>query len=155
MHSVQAHSSVSRRVSASVVSSCAGLMYMARCAARGCGGRVVRKLRTKGAAAGPGPTQRSLGLKGPAGGSGSAEATELEDEGKNTVGFDFAIVEGCVRNAECDAYRPAYGDRVLAIEYADDLLGGGASLLDLEQHGAAPRLLVAALPKGRDRLVGA
>ena len=35
--------------------------------------------------------------------------------------FDFAIAEECDRWQDCGLYRAAYGDRVLAIEYADDL----------------------------------
>jgi len=35
--------------------------------------------------------------------------------------FDFAVAEECDRWQECGLYRAAYGDRVLAIEYADDL----------------------------------
>jgi hypothetical protein len=35
--------------------------------------------------------------------------------------FDFAVAEECDRWQECDLYSDAYGDRVLAIEYADDL----------------------------------
>lgn len=35
--------------------------------------------------------------------------------------FDFAVAEECDRWQECDLYRAAYADRVLAIEYADDL----------------------------------
>ncbi|WP_207795454.1 endo alpha-1,4 polygalactosaminidase [Cryobacterium zongtaii] len=35
--------------------------------------------------------------------------------------FDFAVAEECDRWQECGLYRAAYGDRVLAIEYTDDL----------------------------------
>ncbi|MGO4783521.1 endo alpha-1,4 polygalactosaminidase [Cryobacterium sp. W22_MBD10_FK3] len=35
--------------------------------------------------------------------------------------FDFAVAEECDRWQECGLYTAAYGDRVLAIEYADDL----------------------------------
>jgi hypothetical protein len=35
--------------------------------------------------------------------------------------FDFAVAEECDRWQECGLYRAAYGERVLAIEYADDL----------------------------------
>ncbi|WP_130176643.1 endo alpha-1,4 polygalactosaminidase [Cryobacterium sp. SO1] len=35
--------------------------------------------------------------------------------------FDFAVAEECDRWQECGLYRAAYDDRVLAIEYADDL----------------------------------
>lgn len=36
-----------------------------------------------------------------------------------TIGFDFAIAEGCAQFDECDAYVNAYGDAVIAIEYSD------------------------------------
>ncbi|MBX0299328.1 endo alpha-1,4 polygalactosaminidase [Cryobacterium sp. 1639] len=35
--------------------------------------------------------------------------------------FDFAVTEECDRWQECGLYTAAYGDHVLAIEYADDL----------------------------------
>ncbi|WEO76824.1 endo alpha-1,4 polygalactosaminidase [Cryobacterium sp. SO2] len=35
--------------------------------------------------------------------------------------FDFAVAEECDRWEECGLYTAAYGDQVLAIEYADDL----------------------------------
>jgi hypothetical protein len=35
--------------------------------------------------------------------------------------FDFAVAEECDRWQECGLYTAAYGDQVLAIEYADDL----------------------------------
>ena len=35
--------------------------------------------------------------------------------------FDFAVTEECDRWQECELYTAAYGDHVLAIEYADDL----------------------------------
>ncbi|THG32965.1 endo alpha-1,4 polygalactosaminidase [Naasia lichenicola] len=42
---------------------------------------------------------------------------QLHDE----VGFDFAVTEECWRFDECDGYIDVYGDRVLDIEYSDDL----------------------------------
>jgi len=35
--------------------------------------------------------------------------------------FDFAVTEECDRWQECGLYTAAYGDHVLAVEYADDL----------------------------------
>jgi hypothetical protein len=35
--------------------------------------------------------------------------------------FDFAVAEECDRWQECGLYTAAYGDRVLAVEYSDDL----------------------------------
>lgn len=37
------------------------------------------------------------------------------------AGFDFAVAEECVRFRECDAYTDVYGDRVIDIEYTDNL----------------------------------
>lgn len=50
---------------------------------------------------------------------GQKNAAELAD--KLTGIFDFAVAEECDRWQECDLYRDAYGDRVLAVEYSDDL----------------------------------
>jgi hypothetical protein len=48
---------------------------------------------------------------------------ELEARGRDEIGFDFAVVEECDRWDECSAFTDVYGDRVLDIEYADDLRG--------------------------------
>lgn len=45
---------------------------------------------------------------------------------RSEAGFDFAVAEECHRFDECAAYRTAYGDRVIDIEYTDDLRGGFA-----------------------------
>jgi hypothetical protein len=37
------------------------------------------------------------------------------------AGFDFAVTEECAVYAECGAYTAVYGDRVIDIEYADEL----------------------------------
>ncbi|MBO0610138.1 endo alpha-1,4 polygalactosaminidase [Myceligenerans salitolerans] len=37
------------------------------------------------------------------------------------LGFDFAVVEECGAYAECGAYREVYGERVLQVEYTDNL----------------------------------
>ncbi|MBP1240731.1 hypothetical protein ABID92_002767 [Frigoribacterium sp. PvP120] len=46
---------------------------------------------------------------------------ELESRGRDEVGFDFAVVEECDAYDECPAFTEVYGDRVLAVEYSDDL----------------------------------
>jgi hypothetical protein len=46
---------------------------------------------------------------------------ELEARGRDEVGFDFAVVEECDAYDECDAFTDVYGDRVLAVEYDDEL----------------------------------
>ena len=46
---------------------------------------------------------------------------DLGTEGRDVVGFDFAVVEECARFDECSVYTDVYGDRVIDIEYVDDL----------------------------------
>jgi hypothetical protein len=46
---------------------------------------------------------------------------ELESRGRDEVGFDFAVVEECDAYDECPAFTEVYGDRVLAVEYSDEL----------------------------------
>ncbi|CAN5391576.1 endo alpha-1,4 polygalactosaminidase [soil metagenome] len=46
---------------------------------------------------------------------------ELGTEGRDVIGFDFAVVEECARYDECDMYTDVYGTLVIDIEYADDL----------------------------------
>ncbi len=59
-----------------------------------------------------------------------ATAAGLEAGQKNTpqlgergpeIGFTFAVAEECARYRECSDYTAAYGQRVIDIEYADDL----------------------------------
>ena len=50
---------------------------------------------------------------------GQKNAAELAD--RLTGIFDFAVAEECDRWNECGLYTAAYGDRVLAVEYSDDL----------------------------------
>ncbi|MGO2659963.1 endo alpha-1,4 polygalactosaminidase [Mycetocola reblochoni] len=52
---------------------------------------------------------------------GQKNAAELAARGRDELGFDFAVTEECAAFDECDAYRAAYGDAVLQIEYADTL----------------------------------
>jgi hypothetical protein len=53
--------------------------------------------------------------------AGQKNTAELEGRGRDEIGFDFAVVEECDRYAECDALTSVYGERVLAVEYTDDL----------------------------------
>jgi hypothetical protein len=50
---------------------------------------------------------------------GQKNAADLASELAGT--FDFAVAEECDRWQECGLYTAAYGDRVLAVEYTDDL----------------------------------
>ncbi|TVT60857.1 endo alpha-1,4 polygalactosaminidase [Amycolatopsis rhizosphaerae] len=54
---------------------------------------------------------------------GQKNAAELGDRGRREAGFDFAVSEECLVFDECGAYREAYGDRVVDIEYTDHLPG--------------------------------
>lgn len=58
--------------------------------------------------------------------AGQKNTPELEERGRDVIGFDFAIAEECYRWGECAAYTDVYGDRVIAIEYADALKGSFA-----------------------------
>ncbi|OLF17871.1 endo alpha-1,4 polygalactosaminidase [Actinophytocola xanthii] len=51
---------------------------------------------------------------------GQKNTADLGVRGRDEAGFDFAVVEECRRWDECDAYREAYGGRVIDIEYTDD-----------------------------------
>ncbi|GLU47974.1 endo alpha-1,4 polygalactosaminidase [Nocardiopsis ansamitocini] len=44
---------------------------------------------------------------------------ELEERGRDEVGFDFAIAETCAQWNECGDYVDVYGEHVLAVEYTD------------------------------------
>jgi len=46
---------------------------------------------------------------------------ELEARGRDEIGFDFAVVEECDFYRECADFTDVYGDRVLAVEYDDEL----------------------------------
>ncbi|GAB3430708.1 endo alpha-1,4 polygalactosaminidase [Actinophytocola sediminis] len=51
--------------------------------------------------------------------AGQKNTVELGARGR-AAGFDFAVVEECVRHDECAAYAEVYGERVLPVEYTDD-----------------------------------
>ncbi|MCS7479552.1 endo alpha-1,4 polygalactosaminidase [Umezawaea endophytica] len=56
---------------------------------------------------------------------GQKNAAGLAERGKADVGFDFAVAEECVAYAECAEYTAVYGQRVLAVEYTDNLPARG------------------------------
>jgi hypothetical protein len=60
---------------------------------------------------------------------GQKNAAELGSRGRD-AGLDFAVTEECHRWDECAAYTDVYGDRVLDIEYEDDLRGTWADVCD-------------------------
>ena len=59
---------------------------------------------------------------------GQKNAAELGGRGRDDVGFDFAVAEECHRFDECGLYTAVYGDRVVDIEYSDDLRGDFAGV---------------------------
>lgn len=60
--------------------------------------------------------------------AGQKNAAEYARQLRTRVGFDFAVAEECAAFLECGAYREAYGDRVLDIEYDDALPRGFAEM---------------------------
>ncbi|MEO6084114.1 MAG: endo alpha-1,4 polygalactosaminidase [Umezawaea sp.] len=56
---------------------------------------------------------------------GQKNAAGLGQRGKEEVGFDFAVAEECLAFDECGAYTAVYGQRVLDVEYTDNLPSGG------------------------------
>ncbi|WP_209559847.1 endo alpha-1,4 polygalactosaminidase [Frigoribacterium sp. PvP032] len=71
--------------------------------------------------------------------AGQKNTAELEARGRDEIGFDFAVVEECDRYSECDVYTSVYGQRVLAIEYTDDLRD---TVEGLCSRGSTPRSTV-------------
>jgi hypothetical protein len=65
---------------------------------------------------------------------GQKNAAEMADAGRRELGFDFAIAEGCAAYDECDAYRDAYGEHVLQVEYTDNLPSGFDSVCASEDR---------------------
>jgi hypothetical protein len=53
--------------------------------------------------------------------AGQKNTADLGAEGRDVIGFDFAVVEECDRFDECAAYTDVYGDAVIAIEYDGEL----------------------------------
>ncbi|CAM04721.1 secreted protein [Saccharopolyspora erythraea NRRL 2338] len=52
---------------------------------------------------------------------GQKNSAELSERAKQEAGFEFAVAEECSRYAECAEYAAVYGDRVIDIEYTDNL----------------------------------
>ena len=50
-------------------------------------------------------------------------AAELGTRGRDEAGFDFAVAEECHRYDECALYTDVWADRLIDIEYTDDLRG--------------------------------
>lgn len=53
--------------------------------------------------------------------AGQKNAPDLAATGATEIGFDFAVAEECFRYQECASYTDAFGQRVIDIEYTDDL----------------------------------
>ena len=69
--------------------------------------------------------------------AGQKNTADLGDRGRTEIGFDFAVVEECQRYDECDVYTDVYGDRVIDIEYTDDLGGSVAEVCNDPQLPAS------------------
>ncbi|WP_420369049.1 endo alpha-1,4 polygalactosaminidase [Curtobacterium sp. L1-20] len=54
---------------------------------------------------------------------GQKNTPQLGASGRKATGFDFVVAEECVQYQECAAYRTAYGQRVIDIEYSDETTG--------------------------------
>ncbi|MEC3979664.1 endo alpha-1,4 polygalactosaminidase [Amycolatopsis sp. H20-H5] len=78
---------------------------------------------------------------------GQKNAAELGARGKQEAGFNFAVSEECLRFKECASYIAVYEQRVIDIEYTDDL--GGS----VEEVCADPSRLVSTVIRDRN-LVG-
>lgn len=72
-------------------------------------------------------------------------AAELSSEGREGIGFDFAITEECEVFEECGLYTAAYGDHVIEVEYTEEAFdaacaarGGEISVL-LRDRDVVPR----------------
>lgn len=55
--------------------------------------------------------------------AGQKNTPQLGTVGRDRIGFDFAVAEECDRYRECDRYTRVYGNRVIDIEYTDDVRG--------------------------------
>ncbi len=56
---------------------------------------------------------------------------ELGTDGRDLIGFDFAIAESCAVWGECGGYGDVYGDHVLDIEYPEELADAGMTFADV------------------------
>jgi hypothetical protein len=68
--------------------------------------------------------------------AGQKNTPQLSDGERRRIGFDFVVSEECHRYDECSAYTRFYGDRVINIEYGDDLR---APFADICADAATPR----------------
>jgi Glycoside-hydrolase family GH114 len=73
---------------------------------------------------------------------------QLGSRGRDQIGFDFAVAEECDRFDECPSYTKVYGDRVIDVEYTDDLRGSFSAVCGrsstpadtmLRDHDLTPR----------------
>lgn len=71
---------------------------------------------------------------------GQKNAAEIAGRGAQELGFDFAVAESCFVWNECELYTDAYGDRVLAIEYIDEIDGSVDDLCASAER--APRTII-------------
>lgn len=55
-------------------------------------------------------------------------SVELAETGAKSIGFDFAMTEECFQFAECDSYTSIYGEKVIDVEYSDNLSTSFAAL---------------------------
>lgn len=55
--------------------------------------------------------------------AGQKNTPQLSDRERERIGFDFAVSEECHRYDECSEYTRYYGDKVINIEYTDNLRG--------------------------------
>ncbi|WP_137933091.1 endo alpha-1,4 polygalactosaminidase [Mesorhizobium comanense] len=55
--------------------------------------------------------------------AGQKNTPQLTEKDRQGIGFDFAIAEECHRYDECKAYTRFYGNKVIDIEYTDNLRG--------------------------------
>ncbi len=53
--------------------------------------------------------------------AGQKNTGELGTRGRDDIGFDFAVVEECDQFEECASFTDVYGERVIDIEYTDEL----------------------------------
>jgi glycosyl hydrolase family 114 len=56
---------------------------------------------------------------------GQKNSAELGGRGRDEAGFDFAVAEECLAFGECSEYTATYGQRVVDVEYTDNLPSGG------------------------------
>lgn len=52
---------------------------------------------------------------------GQKNTGELGTRGRDDIGFDFAVAEECDQFDECGSFTEVYGDRLIDIEYTDEL----------------------------------